>query len=361
MRQRVYFAWIIAAVACLAPAEERTALDDAVGHLRTTAVTLDVVGGLATVKETKPGSYRLWAQAPVLELRLEVPVTGTVDLDFSNVLADARLSIDGRAPVAPGASQLPTRQSYRLDLLAAGTHRLTLAPDDAAARGAFRFALLSDVQEAIDRVGDIFARMAADPSLRFVLSAGDLTDRGKQDELVRFQNELEALPVPFYATCGNHDIGTSEVLFREVFGRGNLHFVYRGVHFTLLDSASATVDAGAYAHLDGWLAEGRPYVHVVAMHIPPLDPVGGRNAAFASRDEAAALLEKLAAGRVDLTLYGHIHSYYAFENAGIPAVISGGGGAHPERMDGIGRHYVVVTLDDTRVMGTELVRVDNGP
>jgi len=74
-----------------------------------------------------------------------------------------------------------------------------------------------------------------------------------------------------------------------------------------------------------------------------------------------ALLEKLAAGSVDLTLYGHIHSYYSYENAGIPAVISGGGGAHPERMDGIGRHYVVVTLDDTRVLGTEVVRVDNGP
>lgn len=357
MKQRMYLAWIVAAVACFAPTQERTALDDAVGHLHTTAVTLDVEDGLAAVTETKAGTYRLWAQAPVLRLRLEVPVTSTVDLLFLNVLADARLAVDGGVPIAPGATPLPTRQSYRLDL-AAGTHRISLAPADAEAKGAFRFGLLSDVQEAIDHVGDVYARMAADPSLRFVLSAGDLTDGGTQDELVRFQNELEALPVPFYATCGNHDIGTTQALFRDVFGRGNFHFAYRGVRFTLLDSASATVDAGAYALLDGWLAEGKPYVHVVAMHIPPLDPVGGRNAAFASRDEAAALLEKLAAGRVDLTLYGHIHSYYAFENAGIPAVISGGGGAHPERLDGIGRHYVVVTADDTKVMATEVVRVD---
>lgn len=360
MRQRVYLASIALAVACFAPAADRTALDDAVGHLQTTAVTLDVVGGLATVHELTPGTYRLWAEAPALELRLEVPASTTVELDFANVLADARLAVDGAPAVVPSASPLPTQQRYRL-ALAAGTHRLALAPDDATTRGAFRFGLLSDVQEAIDSVGDIFGRMAADASLRFVLSAGDLTQHGTAAELVRFQHELEALPVPFYATCGNHDIGASESLYRDVFGRGNFHFAYRGVHFTLLDSASATVDTGAYAHLDGWLAEGKPYVHVVAMHIPPLDPVGGRNAAFASRDEAAGLLEKLAAGGVDLTLYGHIHSYYAFENAGIPAVISGGGGAHPERFDGIGRHYVVVTVDDTHIVGTEMVRVDNGP
>ena len=32
-------------------------------------------------------------------------------------------------------------------------------------------------------------------------------------------------------------------------------------------------------------------------------------------------------------------------NAGVPAYISGGGGAIPERMDGIGRHYLVVEVD----------------
>lgn len=40
---------------------------------------------------------------------------------------------------------------------------------------------------------------------------------------------------------------------------------------------------------------------------------------------------------VDLTVHGHVHSYYAFANAGIPAFITGGGGAIPERFDAIGR------------------------
>jgi Icc protein len=70
-------------------------------------------------------------------------------------------------------------------------------------------------------------------------------------------------------------------------------------------------------------------------------------------------LTLLAAGGVDLTLYGHIHSYYAFSNANIPAYISGGGGSIPERFDGIGRHYLTVDVDRERgVLATSLVRID---
>ena len=43
----------------------------------------------------------------------------------------------------------------------------------------------------------------------------------------------------------------------------------------------------------------------------------------------AKLLGMLSAAGVDLTLYGHVHTYLEFTNAGIPAYISGGGGAIP--------------------------------
>src|SRR5260221_4504482 len=95
------------------------------------------------------------------------------------------------------------------------------------------------------------------------------------------------------------------------------------------------------------------------MHIPPVDTVGVINGSFADRDEAAKLLAKLAGGHVDLTLYGHIHSYYPFSNAGIPAYISGGGGAIPERFDGIGRHYLTIDVDPAQVvLPTADVRID---
>jgi hypothetical protein len=94
--------------------------------------------------------------------------------------------------------------------------------------------------------------------------------------------------------------------------------------------------------------------------VPPIDPSGSRAGAFRSRREAHHLLQRLAAGGVDLTLYGHIHTYESFSNAGIPAYISGGGGATPEQWDGIGRHFLIVDLDPAAgvVAGVELVRVD---
>jgi 3',5'-cyclic-AMP phosphodiesterase len=116
-----------------------------------------------------------------------------------------------------------------------------------------------------------------------------------------------------------------------------------------------------YGWLDDWLARGIDETHVVFMHYPVLDPVGVRNGAFASRSEAGKLLGKLSQSDVDLTLYGHIHSFYAFENAGIPAYISGGGGAIPETFDGVGRHFLMVHADAKRAtISVRIERVDGG-
>jgi 3',5'-cyclic AMP phosphodiesterase CpdA len=208
-------------------------------------------------------------------------------------------------------------------------------------------------------VQDIYDRINATPRIEFLLGAGDLTRRGSVAELEQFQAYMLGLSVPYYVTLGNHELGASPPRYHDYFGRGSSSFEYHGVRFTLLDSASATLDPIVYGWLDEWLALGREQPHVVAMHIPPLDPIGVRNGAFASRAEAAKLLAKLASAGVDLTLYGHIHSYYRFDNAGIPAQISGGGGAVPEKFDDIGRHFLVIDVDPaTSSFETTIVRVD---
>ena len=219
--------------------------------------------------------------------------------------------------------------------------------------------MFADVQEAIDRVQDIYRRMAQDPGIRFVLMAGDLTKRGTPEQLARFQTEMHGLPFPIYATLGNHELGSGDYPFGDYFGRGNFSFVFRNVQFTLLDTASATVAPLVYEWLGDWLLEGIDRLHFVVAHIPPLDPTGTRNGAFASRLEANKLLSLLASGKVDTTFYGHVHSYYAYSNAGIPAYITGGGGAIPEQLDGIGRHYLTVDVDpQLQTTQVAMVRVD---
>lgn len=347
-------------LSCLRPTEERVELDLQVGQAERGSLSVSVKDGLATVRSLSDAALVLWGSVPSFEFDLKVAGPSELELELQNCLTDAELQVtsgDARLTLLEPTG-LPTRKRWRLNL-PAGTTRLSVAPPDVSSREAFRFALLSDVQEAIDDVGDVFARMNRVSNVRFALGAGDLTQQGRREQLERFQRELEALQIPYFATLGNHELGTSPDLFHDYFGRGNYNFRFHGVSFTMIDDASATIDPTVYDWLDDWLEESRQEVHIVAMHIPPVDPIGVRNGSMASRSEADKLLAKLAEGRVDLTLYGHIHSYYSFDNAGIPAFISGGGGAIPERFDKIGRHFMVFEADARHgIIARNVIKVD---
>jgi len=351
----------VSLTACLSEGEERAERDREVGKTSAAGVRFEVGQGLAAVRRIGSGELVLWGSAPAFDVEVWAAndAVRTWIVSIENVLADSTLSALDGASISeePDPAGIGTRKRFRVELTS-NHARLRLAPPDTDSPDSFRFAVLSDIQEAVDRLQDIHQKLNATPDLRFLLGAGDLTQRGRRDELERYQNELKTLKIPYFTTLGNHELGVSPELFHDYFGRGNFHFGFRGVEFSLLDSASATLDPSVYDWLDGWLAEHRERVHIVAMHIPPIDPIGVRNGSFASRNEAGKLLVRLANGEVDLTLYGHIHSYYDFENGGIPAYISGGGGAVPERFDRIGRHFLVVDVSRAGVAKVEVVRVD---
>ncbi|HEU4410954.1 MAG TPA: metallophosphoesterase [Polyangiaceae bacterium] len=350
--------------ACLDVAEGRAERDLTIGRAEAGGVRFEVEGGNAAVRLAGPGRLALWAGAPAFTVRASAGAGGALRLSVENALPDLALAARGERGgaiavrrEAPGL--VPTERAWTLELPAGEAATLSLAPPDAADESPYRFAVFADVQERIDEVQDIYAKMNEDPSIRFALISGDLTDQGSRPELERFQREMKSLNFPCYSTLGNHELGTDDALYQEYFGRANHSFAFRGVRFTLLDSASATIAAPVYDWLGGWLAGGAGGAHVVAMHIPPLDPIGGRNGGFANRAEANKLLTRLADGGVDLTFYGHVHSYYAYSNAGIPAYVTGGGGAIPERLDGVGRHFLTVDIDPRAQRSqVALVRVD---
>jgi predicted phosphodiesterase len=353
---------LAACAACSPPSAQRAERDLEIGRAEAAGVAFVVDEGLAAVRTAEPGVLRLWCSAPLVTITASnTSGEAAWRVDLENAMPDAELEAvagDGSSiDVTPSAGGLPTRKSFTL-VLPSGVTSLRITTPDAGDRRPWRFALMSDVQDAMDEVQDVFGVINAQPGVRFLLGAGDLSQSGTREELERFQRELEGLVVPYYTTLGNHD-APPLTPWHELYGRGSFRFVYRGVHFSMVDSASATLDPQVYDWLTTWLAEGRDAVHVVAMHIPPLDPVGVRNGAFGSRGEAGKLLQMLRDGGVDLSLYGHIHSFYQFENAGIPAFISGGGGALPEKLDGIGRHVMVIDIGaDGGLERTEVVRVD---
>ncbi|MFO0678669.1 MAG: metallophosphoesterase [Polyangiaceae bacterium] len=355
-------------MACTGVTRERTEEEAAIGSTSAPGIAIRVADGLAALRDGTLDRIHLRAGAPAIDVHVELAnAPETFHFEIDNVLPDARCTAiagDGTSlfvkAEARGRSLDKTCDvSIPRELGPAVTLDLHVASDDDGSAEPFTFGLLADVQEAVGEVDAIYARMGEEADLRFVLFSGDLTRGGSREELLEFERHEKRLDVPLYATLGNHELGSDRVHFHDLYGRGNYSFVYRSTRFTLLDSASATIDPAIYDRLDAWLGAGRHGVHVVAMHVPPFDPSGFRNGAFASRSEAAKLLERLAEGRVDLTLYGHVHSYYAFANAGIPAYISGGGGAIPERLDGIGRHYMKFHVDPIRgVRDATVVRVD---
>jgi 3',5'-cyclic-AMP phosphodiesterase len=353
----------LASGACLDVAHERARRDGTVGQAQAEGISIRVEEGLACVRALDARQVRLWAQAPAFGITVTRADSGVpLSIVVENALPDAALGLSSGEVVAlipPEPTDPPTLRRWRLDPSPTPEVSLLLAPPDAGSREPFRFALYADVQERIGDVQDIYRRMNLDPSVRFGLMSGDLTDMGTAQQLLRFQREMRTLPFPVYATLGNHELGAAGPPFHDLFGRGSFSFTFRGARFTLLDSGSATLAPLVHDWLDGWLAAGEPAFHLVATHIPPLDPIGTRNGAFASRLEASALLARLAASGVDATIYGHVHSYYAFSNAGIPAYISGGGGGIPERLDGIARHYLTIDVDpSTQRFQVAVVRVD---
>ncbi len=340
---------IIMLSGCLDVGEQRAKRDLEIGQLNSEFLSVSVDDGLGRIKSHTKLGLQLWAQAPQLSGEIKIKETGRFVFDLNNAMLDADLKVNDSGAaivteVVPIENGRPTQKRWAFDVQAGKTYIFTVESTQSS-NDPWRFIAFADVQRRIDGVQDLFAPMALDETVRFALISGDLTSQGTVEELTRFQSELLALPFPCFATLGNHELGSGETTFHDFFGRGNFSFEYGGARFTLLDSASATIAEPVWEWLDRWVERGKDKAHLVMMHIPPLDVSGHRNGAFASRLEANTFLNLLERGKVDITIYGHVHTFAAYSNAGIPAYITGGGGAIPMRLDGIGRHFLKVDVD----------------
>ena len=356
-------AWaLVLLAACERPAEDRALAEQDIGRAEVGNAAFEVEGGLAHIRAIEPGAVELWAQAPVLRIAVDASSADDWTITVGNVLPDAVLTAEAGGaplPVTDLGGERPTRHAWRV-ALPPGAATITIAPPDAGDLSPWHFAAMADIQTALPEVDEVFAVIEEHPEVRFVVSMGDLTSRGKPWEYDLFEEQLATLDVPYYTTIGNHELFGDSDEFLDRYGRFDVHFDFRGVAFTIVDSGSATIDPIVHGWIDAWLAEDADRIHVFATHYPLLDPIGVRGGAFASQREAAGLLDRLAAGRVDLTLYGHIHTFDEFANAGIPARISGGGGAEPMRLDGIDRHFLIVAVDPAAATITDVAvaRVD---
>ncbi|HEY5945561.1 MAG TPA: metallophosphoesterase [Kofleriaceae bacterium] len=346
--------------ACTRPADERAPLELSVGNAAIADASVEVAGGLAAVRELTDHKLELWANSPVLSINLVVGNTAGGDwtIIVRNTLVDAVLD-EGTARYTRDVDQHPTVGIFHVPL-APGAHTLRVAPPDADTIEPFTVAAMADIQTALPEVDDVFERISAVPNARFVIAMGDITERSQVDEYELFEKQLVTLTIPFYTTLGNHELWADPARFFDRFGRASFQFEFKGAMFTFADSGDAGIDPLVEEWLQGWLANARDRTSIFLTHIPPIDPLGVRYGGFRSTQDGRRLLTRLAEANVDLTLYGHIHTYVKFDNAGIPAYISGGGGAEPMKWDGINRHFLVVNIDPVAgaIQSVDVVRVD---
>jgi len=346
--------------ACIRPGDERATQELPVGTASIADASVQVGGGLAAVRDLTDHRLELWAQSPVLAINLVVGNTAGGDwtIIVRNTLVDAVLD-EGGMRYTRDPDQHPTVGIFHVPL-APGVHVLRVAPPDADTIEPFRVAAMADIQTALPEVDDVFEMISAVPNARFVIAMGDITERSQIDEYELFEKQLVTLTIPFYTTLGNHELWADPSRFFDRFGRASFQFELKGAVFTFADSGNAGLDPLVEDWVDGWLANAKDRTSIFLTHIPPIDPLGVRYGGFRSTQDGRRLLTRLAEANVDLTLYGHIHTYVKFENAGIPAFISGGGGADPMTWDGINRHFLVVDIDPAAgaIRNVDVVRVD---
>lgn len=174
----------------------------------------------------------------------------------------------------------------------------------------------------------------------FVVSTGDLVDRGIEAEHATFRAILglretsaapgpqratgEGLDLPFYFLPGNHD--PRAAFFRSMFPAEaettamNTHFDHQGVRFATVDwgPANKAVSTPAMlARLEQSLAGGLPTV-VLSHH--NVGPVGIPRLDGLAADDTVSFAAVLQRGHVLAVLHGHTHLTVAAELAGIPVL-----------------------------------------
>lgn len=222
--------------------------------------------------------------------------------------------------------------------------------------GDLTFLAFGDIQRGISRFGDVVAVLNAQPDAAFVVVMGDLTNVSTDAEFDAIERAFEGIRLPMLLTPGNHDAYRG-FAFQQRFGRANYSCVLGDTRFTSVDSSNAGLSETGWRLYDEALEAGRAQPHIVFSHIPATERFGPRSGQWNSRTEARRFVASTSAAGVDLLLFGHLHTLDVYELGGVPTFISGGAGALEERLDGIDRHVLEVTVTGG-VPVVKVVRVD---
>lgn len=189
----------------------------------------------------------------------------------------------------------------------------------------------------------IFARALKTESPDFGLIIGDLVPFGSRAlyrNVCDFVNTIA--PYPVYTLPGNHDTDH----YGEFFGRGNYWLTGSGLLLIVLDNSIRSFSRETLEFLERTLKDRtEPHV-IVSFHIPPPNNVSGNSVSVEEWSRVERILEPQR-DRIRFLVCGHLHSYFQDLASGYPLIVTGGGGARIEEVEGevdpaLAYHHIIL-------------------
>lgn len=220
----------------------------------------------------------------------------------------------------------------------------------ASAQRHFQFAHISDTHiggapTAIEDLRHTVADINANPSIKFVIITGDITEFGADAELRLAKALLDSLNKPWYIIPGNHDANWSESganTFRTVFGAETTTFQYGGLFFAgTACGPNMRMGPGQVPH------ENIVWLDSVLRHMPdPGMPIVYLNhyPQDSSQNNWYEAIDLLKKHNVQLVLCGHGHQNHRLDFEGIPGIM---GRSNLRAKDTIGGYNIVTVEKDT--------------
>jgi outer membrane protein assembly factor BamB len=158
--------------------------------------------------------------------------------------------------------------------------------------------------------------------IKFVIASGDITEKGRNNELIRAKEILDNLKIPYHIIPGNHDTKWTEsggTHFPKLWGSESFAFEFNSIKFIGINSGIILRGGGGHVSpeqlkwLDSVLAATHSSQEIYFFIHHPLSY---------DIDNCFEVTNRLRKKNIKAIFHGHDHGNKLFNYSGIPAVMS---------------------------------------
>jgi len=185
----------------------------------------------------------------------------------------------------------------------------------------FKVAFIADTHLWNDETARLIEILNMRLDLDFVVIIGDITMNGLPLEYETAMDLFQRLFLPYLVVIGNHDArGLGQELYSFIFGPYNFHFVYKSVHFVVLNDCKLEFTHGApdFRWLAAATLSSAMSLSAFICHIDPSDSGGG-----IFTPEETLQFKNIIVPNYSITLHGHWHAPRLIVQDGIPRYVVG--------------------------------------